>query len=167
MTREVCYFCHMDRELDFEEAAALTPAVQKHVQKAPWHLAPLAIAALGWSLLGVFDLLAILTRFGPYMSQMPEMTREFVYGLPLWVLALRALAVFASLAGAVMLLRRQIAAVRMLALAATLTILSIGASFTGRVPDDPSVPAFAACIIVVAIVLLYYAQTWARRGVLK
>lgn len=156
----------MDRDLTFKEATGLIPAEQKAAPKTPWHLLPIAGAALLWSLLAVFDFLAIVTRFAPYMNQIPELTREFIYATPLWVMALRAVAVFASLAGAVLLLRRRLAAVRMLALAATATILFIGFSFSGPVPDE-GMAVFGVCIVVVSVLVLYYAQTSARRGVLK
>ncbi|ABI77864.1 putative membrane protein [Hyphomonas neptunium ATCC 15444] len=157
----------MDRDLDFEEVTALIPAVQKHVRKAPWHLALIGGIAVLWSLLGVFDLLAMVTRFAPYMNQMPELTREFIYELPFWVLGLRAVAVAASLIGAVLLMRKRLAAVRTLALGATATIFGTGFSFAGHVPDDPTIQAVSVFTIVVSVLLLYYAQTWAKLGVLK
>lgn len=163
----VCYFCNMDRDLDFEEATALTPAVQKHVPKAPWHLALIGASAVLWSLLGVFDLLAMVTRYAPYMNQMPELTREFIYELPAWVLGLRAVGVFASLIGAVLLMRRRLASVRVLAVAATATILATGFSVAGGVPDDGAIHVVSVFIIVVSVLLLYYAQTYAKHGVLK
>lgn len=156
----------MDRDLTFKEATGLIPAEQKATPKAPWHLTLIGGAALVWSLLAVFDFLAIATRFSPYMNQIPELTREFIYATPLWVMALHAMAVFASLAGAVLLLRRRLAAVRMLAAAATATILSIGFSYSGPVPDE-GMAVFGVCIVVVSVLLLYYAQISARRGVLK
>ena len=163
----MCYFCHMDRDLDFEEATALIPAVQKHVPKAPWHLPVIGAIAVLWSLLGVFDLLAMITRFAPYMNQMPDLTREFIYELPLGVIALRGIAVFATLAGAVYLIRKRLVAVRVLALGATATILGIGFTFANGAPDDGTIQAVSVFTIVVSVLLLYYAQTWAKFGVLK
>ncbi|MBY9067398.1 hypothetical protein K1X12_10835 [Hyphomonas sp. WL0036] len=157
----------MERDLDFEEATALIPAVQKHTPKAPWHLALIGAAAVLWSLLGVFDLLAMVTHYAPYMNQMPELTREFIYELPAWVLGLRALAVFSALIGAVCLLRKQAAAVRVLAFSAVTTIIACASTFSEGVPNDPAVQAVSVFIIVVSVLLLYYAQTWAKRGVLK
>ncbi|AXE63896.1 hypothetical protein HPO_06177 [Hyphomonas polymorpha PS728] len=157
----------MDRDLDFEEATALIPAVQKHVPKAPWHLPVIGAIAVLWSLLGVFDLLAMITRFAPYMNQMPELTREFIYELPPAVIILRAVAVFATLAGAVYLIRKRLTAVRILALGATATILGIGFTFANGAPDDGTIHAVSMFTIVVSVLLLYYAQTWAKFGVLK
>lgn len=157
----------MDRDLDFEEATALIPAVQKHVPKAPWHLPVIGAIAVVWSLLGVFDLLAMITRFAPYMNQMPELTREFIYELPLTVIALRGVAVFATLAGAVYLIRKRLVAVRILALGASATILGIGFTFANGAPDDGTIHAVSVFTIVVSVLLLYYAQTWAKFGVLK
>ena len=157
----------MDRDLDFEEATALIPAVQKHEPKAPWHLPLIGAIAMVWSLLGIFDLLAMVTRYAPYMNLMPELTREFIYELPAGVIALRGIAVFATLAGAVYLLRKRLVSVRILALGATATILGIGFSFAGGAPDDGTIHAVSVFTIVVSVLLLYYAQTWAKFGVLK
>lgn len=167
MAAALCYFCHMDRDLDFEEATALILAVQKHPPKAPWHLPIIGGIAVLWSLLGVFDLLAMVTRFAPYMNQMPDLTREFIYELPFWVLGLRAVAVFATLIGAVLLIRKHLVAVRVLAVGATATIFGTGFSFAGGAPDDPAIQAVGVFIIVVSVLLLYYAQIWAKHGVLK
>ncbi len=157
----------MDRELDFEEATALIPAVQKRVPKAPWHLPVIGAIAVVWSLLGIFDLLAMVTRYAPYMNLMPELTREFIYELPMGVIALRGIAVFATLIGAVYLIRKRLVAVRILALGATATILGIGFSFAGGAPDDGTIHAVSVFTIVVSVLLLYYAQTWGKYGVLK
>ena len=157
----------MDRDLDFEEATALIPAVQKRVPKAPWHLPVIGAIAVLWSLLGIFDLLAMVTRYAPYMNQMPELTREFIYELPMAVIALRGIAVFATLIGAVYLIRKRLVAVRILALGATATILGIGFSFAGGAPDDGTIHAVSVFTIVGSVLLLYYAQTWGKFGVLK
>lgn len=157
----------MDRDLDFEEATALIPAVQKHTPKAPWHLPLIGGIAVLWSLLGVFDLMAMVSRFAPYMNQMPELTREFIYELPLWVLAMRGVAVFASLIGAVLLVRKRFGAVRTLALSTAATIIATAASFSGGAPDDSTIHVVSVFTVVVSVLLLYYAQTWAKNGVLK
>lgn len=156
----------MDHELAFKDEVGLSPAVQKAAPRPPWHLAFVGGAALLWSLLSVFDFMATITRFSPYMNQLPELTREFIYATPYWVLAVRAVAVFASLVGAVLLLRKRLSAVRMLMLSAAATFLSVALSFNGPVPDD-AIPVFGVCVVVVSMLLLYYAQTWARRGVLR
>ena len=145
----------MDRDLDFEEATALIPAVQKRVPKAPWHLPVIGAIAVLWSLLGIFDLLAMVTRYAPYMNQMPELTREFIYELPMAVIALRGIAVFATLIGAVYLIRKRLVAVRILALGATATILGIGFSFAGGAPDDGTIHAVSVFTIEVSVLLLY------------
>lgn len=156
----------MDRELALKEAVARPPAAQKTAFSAPLHLYLIGGAAFIWSLLAVFDFLATVTRFAPYVGQLPDLTQTFIYETPLWVWGLRAIAVFASMAGSILLLRRRVAAVRMMALAATATILSVGFSFARPVPDD-SMAVFGVCIVVVSVVLLHYTQTIARRGVLS
>jgi hypothetical protein len=164
--RKVCYLCNMDRDLDFEEASALFPAVEKPLPKAPWHLYLLGGAALLWSLLALFDFMAILVGFTPYTGQMSEPALAFVQATPAWVMALRGLSIIASLAGAIFLIRRRRHAAGVMALAASLTILSVGFSFTRPVPED-TMAVFAVCLVVVSVLLLHYTQTMARRGVLR
>lgn len=158
----------MDDDSDLPETVgAVSPATPRPPPKSPWHLPWIAVGAAIWSLLGLFDLIATLTHFGPYMNQLPEAAQAFIYSLPLWVLGLRGAALLASLAGAVLLFRKQRLAMRVLAGAAGATLLSTAISFTRPGAEDAQMAAFAVCIVVISVLLFYYAYVWAKRGVLR
>lgn len=157
----------MERDLAFEEAVALAPPVQKPALKAPWHLYLIGSAAVLWNLLGVFDFLATFTGFAPYMERMPEAAQAYWESAPLWTFGLWGVAVFSSLIGAMLLLRRQAVAVRVLAMAATATIFSMAASYSRPAPDADLNRVVGVCVIVVALLVMNYAFHQAKRGVLR
>jgi hypothetical protein len=157
----------MQRDLVFSEAVDLAPPVQKPALKAPWHLFAIGPAAVLWSLLGIFDFLATYTVFPPYMERLPEAARQHWATLPDWIYAVWALAVFSSLVGAVMLLKRRVTGVRMLAFSAVTTMITMGASYSRTGADFDASRVHAVCIIVVSLLLLNYAYHQAKQGVLR
>ena len=157
----------MQRDLAFEEAVALAPPVQKPARKAPWHLYLIGTAAVLWAALGVFDFLATLTQFPPYMERFPEGARQHMETQPLSVFAISGLAVFSALIGAVLLLRRQGLAVRVLAVSSTATIFAMALSYARPSPDTDATRVFAVFIIVVSLLILNYAFHQAKQGVLR
>jgi len=50
--------------------------VYNPADKAPWHLFSVGPAAVVWNFAGVFDFLATVTQFEPYMGLMPEGARD-------------------------------------------------------------------------------------------
>lgn len=157
----------MQSDLAFDEAVALSPPVQKPVLKAPWHLYLIGAAALLWSAVGVFDFLATLTRFPPYMDRFPEAAREYWATLPAWVFGVWALGVFSALIGAMLLLRRQRMSVRVLAGSTASTLFATALSYSRPAADYDANRVFAVCIIVVSLLILNYAFHQSKRGVLR
>ncbi|MFN7164038.1 MAG: hypothetical protein ACK4P2_04400 [Hyphomonas sp.] len=157
----------MQRDLVFPEAVALAPPVQKPELKAPWHLFLIGAAAVLWNVLGVFDFLATLTRFPPYIDRLPEGARVNWTTLPPLVFGIWALAVFSAVTGSVLLLKRQLLAVRVLALSTTATIFTMAFSYSRPGIDYDSDRVFAVCIIVVSLLILNYALDQAKRGILR
>lgn len=157
----------MQSDLVFPEAVALAPPVQKPALKAPWHLYLIGTVAVLWSTLCVFDFLATTTQFAPYMDRLPEGAREYWASLPAWIYSVWAAAVFSALAGSVMLLRKQVMAVRVLAVSATATILSTALSYSRPAAETDETRVFAVFIIVVSLLVLNYAFHQAKRGTLR
>jgi len=157
----------MQRDLVFLEALDLAPPVQKPALKAPWHLFLIGSAAMLWSLLGVFDFLATATLYPPYMERFPAEAQAYWSALPGWLYGTWALAVFAGLAGATLLVRRRIVAVRVLMFSTAATMLTMGASFSLPAPEYDGNRVSAVCIIVVSLLVLNYAMHQAKRGVLR
>ena len=157
----------MERDLAFDEAMALAPPVQKPALKAPWHLYLIGTLAVLWNAVGVFDFLATMTQFAPYMERFPEGARQYWETQPAWVFVVWAMSVFSALIGAVMILKRQALAVRVLALSATATIFAMALSYSRPAPDADSTRVFAVCIIVVSLLILNYAFHQMKRGILR
>ncbi len=157
----------MQRDLVFPEATSLAPPVQKPAQKAPWHLFLIGAAAVIWNALGVLDFLATLTRFPPYIDRLPEGARVNWETLPPLVFCIWAIAVFLALIGSVLLLRRRLLAVRVLALSATATIFTMALSYSRPGIQYDSDRVFAVCIIVVSLLILKYAFDQAKSGLLR
>lgn len=156
----------MQRDLAFEEAVALAPPVQKPAPKAPWHLYLIGTAAVLWSLLNVFDFLATATQFGPYMDRFPDGARQYWETQPAGVFVVWALAVFSSLIGSVLLIRRHALAVRVLGVSTISTIAAMALSYSRPAADYDATRVFAVCIIVVSLLILNYAWHQAKRGIL-
>ncbi len=157
----------MQRDLVFPEAVALAPPVQKPALKAPWHLFLIGTVAVLWNIVGVFDFLATATQFAPYMERIPEGAREYWATQPPGVFAVRAISVFSALLGAMLLLRRDALAVRVLAMSTVATIMAMILSYARPAPDHDETRVFAACIIVVSLLVLNYAYHLSKRGVLR
>ena len=75
-------------------------------QKTPIHLWVVGLLALLWNLVGAFDYAATQLRLESYMSQFTTEQLEYFYGFPAWMDAAWAIAVWASLLGAIALLLR-------------------------------------------------------------
>lgn len=70
----------------------------------PWHLWLIGLFALIWTGFGAADYLMSQYQYAPYLAMFTEEQRSFFNGLPQWVQATWALAVWLSVAGAFMLL---------------------------------------------------------------
>ena len=157
----------MQQDLVFPEAVDLVRPVQKPALKAPLHLFFIGGAAVLWNGLGVFDFLATLTRFPPYIDSLPEGARALWTSLPPFVFGIWALSVFSALTGSVLLLKRRLLALRVLAVSTTATIFTMALTYSRPGIDPGSERVFAVCIIVVSLLILNYAFDQARRGILR
>lgn len=138
--------------------------------KAPWHLWFVAIITVLWNAMGAFDYLATRLRLESYMSQFTAEQLEYFYSFPVWVTAAWAVAVWSGLLGSISLLIRRAWAVPLFAasIAGMLVtslhnfVLSEGAEMMGE-----GALAFTAVIWFIAIGLLFYARSMAKRDVLR
>ncbi|MEN8144763.1 MAG: hypothetical protein ABFS14_07410 [Gemmatimonadota bacterium] len=138
-------------------------------ERRPWHLWVVGVLGLLWNAVGAFDYFATQTQNESYMSQFTPEQLEFFYGLPSWVVAFWALAVWGGVLGALLLLlRKRLAAgvllVSFLSMVVTAIhnfILSNGIEVMGN-----SGVAFSGLVFVIALGLWLYARSMARRGVL-
>jgi hypothetical protein len=135
----------------------------------PRHLWIVGIVALLWNLLGATDYLMTKTRNEAYMSQFTPEQLEFFYGFPAWLVAFWAIAVWGGVAGAVLLLMRKKLAVPVLVVSLLCMVVTAihNYGFAGAADIVGGVGLlFSVIIFVVALALVIYARSMARRGVL-
>lgn len=139
--------------------------------KAPWHLWVVGIVGLLWNAMGARDYIMTKTRNEQYMSAFTPEQLEFFYGLPIWVVAAWAIAVWGAVLGCILLLaRKSIAAPVFLAsfIAMVITsfhnfVLSNGLEVIG----NPFSLVFSGIIFVAALGFWLYARAMQKKGVLS
>ncbi len=138
---------------------------------APWHLWAIGVVALLWNALGAFDYLMTQTKNEAYMAQFTAEQLDFFYGLPAWVVAAWAIAVWGGVLGAVLLLLRKQIAVWVLLVSLVAMVLTAFQNYVLsnglEVIGDAFALTFTAVIFVVALGLFIYARHMRARGVLS
>lgn len=138
--------------------------------KAPVSFWIISVAAVLWTAFGAFDYLAVHIPIEAYLAQFTPEQREYFQTFPAWVVAFWALGVWGAFFGSVALLLRRAWAVWLYAIS---LVGLIGSSvYTLGMTDGIAIMGEAGAIMsvviwVVAIALLLYARTMARRGVLR
>ena len=138
--------------------------------RTPRHLWVVGIITLLWNAIGAFDYLMTQTRNAAYMSAFPPEQLAFFYGLPVWVTAAWALAVWGGVLGSVLLLlRRRLAVpvflVSLVGMAVT-TFHNYVLSNALEIFPDTFSKVFTVVIIAITVGLYFYARAMRERGVL-
>jgi hypothetical protein len=138
--------------------------------RTPRHLWVVGIIALLWNCIGAFDYLMTQTKNAAYMSAFPPEQLAFFYGLPVWVVAAWAFAVWGGVLGSVLLLRRRLAVpvflVSLVGMAVT-TFHNWLLSNAFELFSDTFSRVFTVVIIVITVGLYFYARAMEQRGVLS
>ncbi len=140
-------------------------------KKAPWHLWVVGIVGLLWNAMGAMDYIMTKTRNEQYMSAFTPEQLDFFYGLPVWVVAAWAIAVWGAVLGCILLLLRKAIAVPVFLasfIAMVITsfhnfVLSNGLEVIG----DTFALVFSGVIFVAALGFWIYAKTMQKQGVIK
>ena len=137
---------------------------------APWHLYIVAILGMLWNSFGAYDWYMTQRSDADYMQQFSAAQLEFFYGLPLWVVACWAIAVWGGVLGCGLLLFKFVQAYALLlvslcGLLAT-TIFNYGFNNGFAVIGDPTSLSVTAIIVIVALALLVYTRRQVVNGVL-
>ena len=138
--------------------------------RIPRHLWVIGGIALLWSAMGALDYVMTQTKNEAYMSGFTPEQLAFFYGIPRWVVAAWAIAVWGGVLGALLLLLRRRLAVwvfltSLLAMVVTTFhnyLLSNGMDVNG----DAFSLGFTVLIFLIALGLFLYARAMDRRGVL-
>jgi len=150
---------------------AVTETAGGEVQgPTPVHLWIIGILALLWNSFGAFDYLATQLELEFYMKAFSEEQLAYFYGFPSWVVAAWAFGVWGAVAGSVGLLLRKKWAVW--AFAISLAGMAVSSVYSMVLTDGiklmgQGAVAMNLVIWAVAIFLLVYAWTTAKRGVLR
>lgn len=138
--------------------------------KAPIHLWIIGVVTLLWNAMGALDYVMTKTQNADYMAQFSEQQLEFFYGLPAWVVACWAIAVWGSVLGSLLLLLRKRAAVMVFLIAfvalCITTFQNLVLSNGLEVMGDAVHLGFSALIFLVAFGLWRYSAAMQARGVL-
>ncbi len=125
--------------------------------------------SLPWTAFGAYDFLMINARDAAYIAPFPPEMMQFVDGMPYWALGAWALAVGAALLGSLLLLLRS----RFADPAFAASAAGLAASTVYWVRTSPESLwtgariGMAAAMWLIAIVLLGFAMTMRKRGVLR
>jgi hypothetical protein len=140
--------------------------------RTPWHLWAVGIVSLFWNLGGVVDYLMAQFQVESYMGAMTPEQRAYFDGFPTWAVVFWALGVWGAIAGSVLLLLRSrlaAAAFAVSLIGLLVNTMHLFASQGAGAVDLLGYGAlvFTALLIVVALGLLLYARSMARKGVLR
>jgi hypothetical protein len=148
----------------------MTDPVSSSVRpRTPVHLWIVAVLAILWHLLAVFDYLATQLELDFYLSQFTPEQLEYFLAFPAWVVSAWAIAVWGGFVGSCGLLLRKRWAVWMFG--ASLVGLFVSTIYNFVLTDGAAVmgtggTVFTVVIWIVAILLLVYSMRQAKGGVL-
>jgi len=144
--------------------------------RAPIHLWIVGILAVLWNGFGCYDYFMTQSRGADYVrSMMPGADAEaimgYVHGFPLWVTSAWALGVWGGLAGSALLLARHRWAVWALGISFVGAVLGIGYQLMNPSPvadmHEGANGVIPYVLIVVALLLFFYAWVMQKKGVLR
>jgi len=139
--------------------------------RAPWHLWLIGIVSLVWNGFGAADYVMTQIQLETYMLQFTDAQRAYFTSFPSWVQGSWAMAVWLSVLGSFLLLVQS----RYAAACFGLALLFMGATFVYNfILAEVSMIQiagsgalwFSLSIVIVAMLLWYYARAMRRRGVL-
>jgi hypothetical protein len=151
----------------FAEAMADT-----NIQSArtPWHIWVVGVVSLLWNSVGALDFVMTQTKNAAYMSGFTAAQLEFYYGFPLWVVAAWGIAVWGGVLGSLLLLFRKSLAFHFFLwslICMVLTCIHNYALSNGfEIMGGAKALIFSSVIVVIGVLLLVYARSMRKRGVL-
>ncbi len=148
---------------------AETEANAGETRRTPVHLWIVGVLSLLWNLMGAFSYVASQFKLEFYMSQMTDEQLAHFNAYPSWMVAAWAFGVWGAFVGSIGLLLRRKWSVW--AFAVSLAGLFVGTIYNFVLTNGAEIMgagnvAFTVVIWVVAIFLLVYAWSQAKRGVL-
>lgn len=142
--------------------------------KTPWHLWAVGVLSLLWNGFGGFDFVQTTTRGEAYMRQSGFGDEMIAYynAMPGWMYVPWTLGVWGGVIGSILLLLRRRWAVHAFALSLAGAVVSL--IYSKLINPPPPLPADLAAmawmpfvIVAIALFLVAYAWTMAKKGVLR
>lgn len=130
----------------------------------------IAIVLLLWNLMGLAAFAMQYTADLTELAKSDPVTAQAFAAMPAWVWIAYAIAVGAGTLGAVLLLMKKATAASLFLLSLIAVVVQFGYTFLGTdllALKGPSVIAFPAFIVVMAIIQLLYARNLVGKGVLR
>jgi len=139
--------------------------------KTPWHVWVVGAVSLLWNSGGAVDFVMTQTRNSAWMGRLTPAELEYFYGFPIWVVIAWGIATWGGALGSLLLLLRSRLAVHLFLasfICMVLTSIYNYALSNGlKIMGGAGQLIFSAIIIVVGALLLAYARSMCRRGVLR
>ncbi len=136
----------------------------------PRYFIVIAIVLLLWNLMGLAAFAMQYTADLTELAKSDPVTAQAFAAMPAWVWIAYAIAVGAGTLGAVLLLMKKATAASLFLLSLIAVVVQFGYTFLGTdllAVKGPSVIAFPAFIVVMAIIQLLYARNLVGKGVLR
>lgn len=139
--------------------------------RVPWHVWTVGAVSLLWNSAGAVDFALTQVKSEAYLNQFTPEQLAYFHSFPAWVVVAWGVATWGSLLGSLLLLLRRRLAVPvngavLAGMAATFFhnfVLTDGLKLMGSAAGL----VFTGVIVLVAILLFFYARAMARRGVLR
>ncbi len=135
-----------------------------------WYYIVSAVLTL-WALIGCYTYLAQVTMSADDLARLPPAQRDMMAGLPEWVTAVYAIAVWSGLAGAICLLLRLKHAPTAYLVSLVAVVVQFGWILTAlpiiRTMGFVEAAGFPIFIAIVGAVSLWFARTARARGWLR
>ena len=136
----------------------------------PRYFIVIAIVLLLWNLMGLAAFAMQYTADLTELAKSDPVTAQAFAAMPAWVWIAYTIAVGAGTLGAVLLLMKKATAASLFLLSLIAVVVQFGYTFLGTdllALKGPSVIAFPAFIVVMAIIQLLYARNLVGKGVLR
>ncbi|PIB22839.1 hypothetical protein BFP76_09920 [Amylibacter kogurei] len=140
--------------------------------RTPWHIWLIGIVSLIWNSFGALDYVMTQTRNEAYLASFTPEQLAFFHSFPAWADGTWALAVWASVAGSILLLLRSRFAVTAFIISFIAMIITtfhnlVLAEVKAYEIMGPEAVIISIVIFIIALALMLYARAQKMRGVLR
>ena len=140
--------------------------------KTPWHIWVVGIVSLFWHAGGAMDYIMSKTKNAGYLAQMTPEQLEFLENFPAWLTPFWAVAVWGAVLGSILiLLRSRFAALTFVFAFLAMVVVTIHNVFLAENNALEMMNTvqlvFTAAIVIVAILMIFYARTQVALGRLR